>query len=355
MSDTVAVHSSIELQADMQDTAPVALTMGEPAGIAAEITLKAWTLVKDEKMPFFVLADPDHLRISAESLFLPVPVIPITGPEEAAATFPRGLPVLPVPLTTPVTAGRPDPRNAVAVLASIRLAVEMVAGGEASALVTNPIQKSVLYQSGFSFPGHTEFLEHLAGAGCCATMMLACEQLKVVPVSIHESLSDAVKGLTTVRILDIARAAEAGLRRDFGIARPRLAIAGLNPHAGEQGSMGREEIEVIAPAIELLRQGGVDATGPHPPDTMFTPRSRASYDAAICMYHDQALIPIKTLDVDGGVNVTLGLPFVRTSPDHGTALDIAGKGIADPGSLVAAIRMAVAIARNRFAEEGSAA
>jgi 4-hydroxythreonine-4-phosphate dehydrogenase len=321
--------------------------MGEPAGIAAEVTLKAWLALRNTQNAFFVLHDLEHLSGAAGALSPSVPVIPISRADEAPAAFSKALPVMPVSLNAPVTLGRPDPRNAAPVVDAIRLATEMAASGAAAAVVTNPIQKSALYEIGFGFPGHTEFLEHLAGPGRRAAMMLASERLKVVPVSIHEPLSAAVSGISTARIVEVARAADAGLRRDFGMGRPRLAVAGLNPHAGEQGSMGREEIDVIAPAIEALRLDGIEASGPYPPDTMFTARARAKYDAAICMYHDQALIPIKTLDVDGGVNVTLGLPFVRTSPDHGTALDIAGKGIADPGSLVAAVKMAVRIAGHR--------
>ncbi len=332
---------------------PVALTMGEPTGIWTEITLKAWLALRNAESPFFVLHDPDHLTGAARDLSLAVPVVPISRPDAAAAAFKDGLPVMPVPLRAPVALGRPDPRNAASVVEAIRRATALAASGEAAAVVTNPIQKAALYEIGFGFPGHTEFLEHLAGPGHRATMMLASDELdlKVVPVSIHEPLSAAVSGMSTAGIVAVARAADAGLRRDFGLGRPRLAVAGLNPHAGEGGSMGREEIEVIVPAIEALRREGIDVRGPYSPDTMFTARSRKGYDAAVCMYHDQALIPIKTLDVDGGVNVTIGLPVVRTSPDHGTALDIAGKGLADPGSLVAAVGMAVRIARHRAESE----
>lgn len=332
--------------------APIALTMGEPAGIGTEIALKAWLRLREEGCAYFLLHDADHVRETAHALSLDVPVSAIPVPAEAVRVFRDALPVMPVRLAAPVQAGHPDPMNAPAVVEAIRTAVRLAAASEVAALVTNPIQKSVLYGTGFRFPGHTEFLQDLAGPGHRATMMLASEQLRVVPVSIHESLAQAVKGISSDRIVEVAKATHAGLRRDFGIERPRLAIAGLNPHAGEAGSMGREEIEIIAPAVEALRRDGLDARGPYPPDTMFTARVRASYDAAICMYHDQALIPLKTLDVDGGVNVTLGLPFVRTSPDHGTALDIAGQGSADPGSLVSAIRMAAEIARHRSGMKG---
>lgn len=331
----------------------VALTMGDPAGIGTEIALKAWLTLRDGGRAFFLLHDPAFVAEAAALLSMEVPVTPIHGSDDALRSFRDSLPVMPVKLRAPVRIGFPDTQNSSAVLESIRAAVRLARAGEVAALVTNPIQKSALYGSGFAYPGHTEFLEHLAGPGYRATMMLASDHLRVVPASVHESLSRAVSGISSQRIVQVARAADEGLRRDFGIARPRLAVAGLNPHAGEGGAMGREEIDVIAPAIEELRDGGIDAQGPYPPDTMFTPRSRSRYDAAICMYHDQALIPLKTLDVDGGVNVTMGLPFVRTSPDHGTALEIAGKGIADPGSLVAAIRMAFDIAAHRSSRKGT--
>lgn len=331
----------------------IVVTMGEPTGIGPEITLAAWLRLKDTGHAFYLLHDPVHVSEVARALSSHVPVTVISHPSEALGVFTQSLPVLPVRLPAPIRMGHPDPRNAAAVIDAIRLAVELTSKGQASALVTNPIQKSVLYESGFQFPGHTEFLEELSGAGYRATMMLASEELKVVPVSIHEALTAAVSGLSKQRIVDVALAAASGLSRDFGIANPRLAIAGLNPHAGEGGSMGREEIEIIAPAIEALRLEGIDATGPYPPDTMFTPQARKTYDAAICMYHDQALIPLKTLDVDGGVNITMGLPFVRTSPDHGTALDIAGQGVADPGSLISAIRMAANIATQRSLSQGA--
>ena len=335
--------------------APIVVTMGEPSGVGAEVALAAWTLLRDSGFVFFLLHDPDHVRVLARTFPSAVPTRVISGPDEAHAAFQHGLPILPLHLPAPVRMGQPDRRNAQPVIDAIRLGVALCARGEASALVTNPIQKSVLYESGFPFPGHTEFLEHLGGEACHAVMMLACAELKVVPVSIHEALAAAVSGLSGQAIMRVARATATGLVRDFGIARPRLAVAGLNPHAGEAGSLGREDIDIIAPAVAALRAEGIDASGPFAPDTLFTPRKRRTYDAAICMYHDQALIPIKTLDVDGGVNITLGLPFVRTSPDHGTALDIAGRGIADAGSLVSAIRTAAAIASIRHASKGDKA
>ena len=326
---------------------PIALSMGEPAGIAAEITLRAWQAFRDTNTVFFLLHDPDCMRAAAASLAPQVPVRIIGDPRETSAVFRDALPVLPMVLPAAVVPGAIDLRNSPAVIESIRRGVALAQNGEACALVTNPIQKSALYASGFDFPGHTEFLEHLAGEPFRSTMMLACQSLKVVPVTIHQSLASAIAALTTTEIVAAALATASAFRRDFGVEDPRLAIAGLNPHAGEDGTMGREEIEIIAPAVKELTAKGVRATGPWAPDTMFTPRARLEYDAAICMYHDQALIPLKTLDVDGGVNVTLGLPFVRTSPDHGTALNLAGRGLADPGSLIAALRMAAEIAAHR--------
>ena len=244
--------------------------------------------------------------------------------------------------------GHPDGANAAAVIASIKRAVRLALAHEATAVVTNPISKAVLYAAGFPHPGHTEFLAALTG---CAppVMMLANDFLRVVPVTIHVALRAALDGLTTEAIVTTSRITAAALRTQFGIAAPRLAMAGLNPHAGEGGAMGNEEALLIAPAIAALRAEGIDVTGPHPPDTMFTPAARAGYDAAICMYHDQALIPLKTLDMASGVNITLGLPIIRTSPDHGTAFDIAGTGRADPASLIAALRLAATLAEKRNA------
>jgi 4-hydroxythreonine-4-phosphate dehydrogenase len=250
-------------------------------------------------------------------------------------------------LAAPVVPGKPSPAHAGAVIAAIEEAVALAKAGRAAGVVTNPIQKASLTAAGFPHPGHTEFLGELAGAGVPPVMMLACPELRVVPVTVHEALAKAIARLNPVLIMETTRIVDAALKRDFGIAAPRLAIAGLNPHAGEAGTMGREEIDIIAPAIAALRAEGIDARGPMPPDTMFTALARPGYDAAICLYHDQALIPIKTIDMAGGVNVTLGLSIIRTSPDHGTALDIAGKGLADPASLIAAIRLAGQLAEKR--------
>ena len=309
--------------------------MGEPAGIGAEIAAAAWAT---GGVPFFLIGDADAV---------PGPVSIITAPEQAADAFARGLPVLHRKLARRPVPGRLDPANAAAVIASIEEAVGFARAGRARAVVTNPIQKSVLTAAGFAHPGHTEFLHALAPAAPRPVMLLASEELRVVPVTIHEPLAQAIARLTTDMIVEVARIADAALIRDFGIARPRLAIAGLNPHAGEAGTMGHEDADIVAPAVAALRAMGIDARGPLPPDTMFTALARPKMDCAICLYHDQALIPIKTLDMDGGVNVTLGLSIIRTSPDHGTALDIAGQGTASPNSLIAALRLAAKLAANR--------
>lgn len=327
----------------------LALSCGEPAGIGGEITLQAWRRRHDDRVPpFFAIDDPARLEALAAALGWDVPVAAAASPAAAAALFPRALPVLPTAFPAPIVPGRPDAANAKTVIGAIETAVRLVVAGEAAALVTNPIQKETLYQAGFAYPGHTEFLGALAG-GARPVMMLVCPGLRVVPVTVHVALADALAALNEAEIVAVGRVAAASLRRDFGIARPRLAVAGLNPHAGEHGAMGREEIDMIAPAVAALRAAGIDASGPLAPDTMFHTAARRGYDAALCMYHDQALIPLKTIDFDGGVNVTLGLPFVRTSPDHGTACDIAGKGVANPASLIAALTLAAAMAARRAA------
>ncbi len=318
---------------------PLALTMGEPAGIGGEIAAKAWWAVRAAGPVFFLIGDP--------ALVKDAPVALIEAPEQAARAFPQALPVLPLPLAVPAVPGVLDPANAPAVIASIEQAVAFALDGRAGGVVTNPIQKSVLTAAGFPHPGHTEFLGELAGDGVAPVMMLACPGLRVVPVTVHLSLRAALDTLTTDLIVEHGRIVAAALARDFGLAAPRLAIAGLNPHAGEAGTMGEEDIRIVTPAVAALRAAGIDARGPFPPDTMFTPRARAGYDCVLGMYHDQVLIPIKTLDMDGGVNITLGLRIVRTSPDHGTALDIAGRGQADAGSLIAALRLAAEIAETR--------
>ena len=316
----------------------LALTMGEPAGVGGEVTLKAW--MSKNTPAFFVIDDAERLRLLAHKLGLNVPVSEINFPSEALKVFEVALPVLNKPLQNPVVFGKPSLKNANAVMESIKLAVELVSSGQASAIVTNPIHKETLYDAGFQFPGHTEYLSNLAGMETTPVMMLASPELKVVPVTIHVSLAMALNSLREVDIINTARITAKALTKYFSVAKPRLAIAGLNPHAGEGGKMGKEEITDIVPAITKLCEIGIDASGPWAPDTMFHGAAREQYDVAICMYHDQALIPIKTIDFDGAVNTTLGLPFVRTSPDHGTAFNIAGTGVASERSLLAALQMA---------------
>jgi 4-hydroxythreonine-4-phosphate dehydrogenase len=321
--------------------APIALTCGDPAGVGPEIAVAARKVLKD-RLPFCWIGDPRHLpKGSAWE-----EVADLRAVLSVAKTH---LPVLRHDFPEAAIPGQPDPRNAQAVIDVIARAVALAMSGEASAICTGPINKKVLKDGAdFPFPGHTEYLSHLAG-GCDVVMMLACPDLRVVPVTIHIPLADVPGALTPALLARAIRITHAGLIRDFGILSPRLMVAGLNPHAGEGGVMGRQEIEMIAPVVARLTAEGMDIRGPASADTMFHAAARARYDAAICMYHDQALIPIKTVDFAGGVNVTLGLPFVRTSPDHGTAFDIAGKGLADPTSLVAALRMAGDMARARRA------
>lgn len=317
----------------------VALTCGEPAGIGPELAVKAWAKLGAD-LPFFLIGDPAHLPAGS-------PVALIDHPDQTATACQTGLPVLFTKFPAAAQAGQPASENAISVINAITRGVDLVRSGQASALCTNPIHKKALIDgAGFAYPGHTEFLAALAGCDR-VVMMLVCDMLRVVPVTIHIPLADVTRHLTADLLADTIRITHAALKSDFGIAAPRLAIAGLNPHAGEGGAMGHEEINLIAPVLEALRKTGIDISGPKSADTMFHAAARATYDAAIAMYHDQALIPIKTLAFDEGVNVTLGLPFVRTSPDHGTAFDIAGRGIANPGSLIAALRLADNMAGKR--------
>ena len=326
---------------------PLALTSGEPAGIGPDITIKAWLRRNELKLPpFYVLGDRDFLSHRASALGLDVKFADI-GPEDAIAAFADALPV--VATGHPATAGpgQPDSTSADAAMASIRQAVADVAAGRASAVVTNPISKSVLYRAGFRHPGHTEFLAELAASNGHVpqpVMLLWSPTLAVVPVTIHLALREAITQLSSDLIVSTARIVVADLKARFGLAHPRLAVSGLNPHAGEDGSLGTEELTIVTPAIEILRGEGIDVRGPLPADTMLHDAARKTYDCAICMYHDQALIPVKTLAFEDAVNVTLGLPFIRTSPDHGTAFDIAGTGKADPSSLIAALRLAARMA-----------
>jgi len=327
---------------------PLALTMGEPAGIGGEIALRAWqALAPEQKTPFFLIDDPARLAGLARQITPEVPIEAIGAPAEAIAVFPRAVPVLPMAVPKAVTPGQPARENAAAVVDSVRRAVSLVQAGEAAAVVTNPIHKQTLYDGGFRFPGHTEFLADLAGGDATPVMMLACPGLRVVPVTVHVSLARAAASLSTEAIVQAGKITAAALHDDFAIARPRLTVAALNPHAGEGGALGREELDIIVPAIAELRGAGIEVAGPAPADTLFHAKARAGYDAVLCMYHDQALIPLKTIDFEHGVNITLGLPFVRTSPDHGTAFEIAGTGRASPASLLAAMATASAMAEAR--------
>lgn len=327
---------------------PLAVTCGEPAGIGLDVTLAAWTRrAAAELPPFYVIGDVVALSRRAAALGLAVPVARVSA-GEAAPAFGEALPVVDLGMATVAEAGRPARGDAAAVVASIERAVEDVVAGHAAAVVTNPIHKHALYDAGFAHPGHTEFLGALAdrllprgdGRPWRPIMMLAGPDMRTVPITVHVALAQACRELSTETIVETARIVAGDLATRFGIARPRLAIAGLNPHAGEDGAMGREEIDVIRPAVAMLLAEGIDVRGPLPADTLFHARARATWDAALCPTHDQALIPVKTVAFDETVNVTLGLPFVRTSPDHGTALDIAGTGTAHPGSLEAALRLA---------------
>jgi len=325
---------------------PLAVTMGDPAGIGPEIAVCAWRDREENGLPpFAVFADLNLMRATCRSLGIDCDVVSIADAGDVTDVFPRALPIVDVPLARAAKSGVPDSGNGPAVILAIRRAVEAVAAGQASAVVTNPIAKSVLYDAGFQYAGHTEYLGALAselwpGKPAEPVMMLASPELRVVPVTIHVPLKSVPSLLTTEKIIETGHIVAAALKRDFGIAAPRLVVTGLNPHAGEDGALGSEDRDIIAPAIAALRSDGIDATGPHSADTLFHAAARETYDAAIAMYHDQALIPIKTLAFDSGVNATLGLPFIRTSPDHGTAFGIAGKGTASSASLIAAMRLA---------------
>jgi len=327
---------------------PLVLTLGEPAGIGPDLTLAIWHRRAELQLPrFYVVADPDFLRRRARRLGLDVAIATVT-PSAAAATFSSALPVVALDVAVSAEPGRPDRSSAPAAIASIRRAVADVIAGAAAAIVTNPVAKNVLYNWGFAEPGHTEFLATLVqeatGKALRPVMMLWSPELAVVPVTIHLPLREIFQRLSTSLVVETGRIVARDLAVRFRIPHPRLAIAGLNPHAGENGALGEEDRTIVAPAVARLVADGIDARGPLPADSLFHERARATYDAALCMYHDQALIPIKTLAFDHAVNVTLGLPFVRTSPDHGTAFDIAGTGIADATSLVAALQLAARLA-----------
>jgi len=317
---------------------PVAVTCGDPSGIGLEITVAAWQALRDD-VPFFVIADPRHVPEGA-------PVAVIDDPAEMPTD---ALPVLRHDFAKPAVPGTPAPENAADVVSAIERGTALVLEGQASALCTAPISKKELVDhAGFSFPGHTEFLAALSDVDL-PVMMLASDELKVVPVTIHIPLREVPEALTADGLEATIRITHAAMIRDFGQQNPRIAVAGLNPHAGEGGMLGTEDDAIIAPVCNALRTEGMQVTGPLPADTMFHAAARARYDVAICMYHDQALVPIKTLAFDKGVNVTLGLPFIRTSPDHGTAFDIAGKGVANPSSMIEALKLAWSMAQARTA------
>ena len=327
---------------------PLALTLGEPAGIGPDLAVAVWRRRAELDLPrFYLIADPDFIRRRAERLGLEVPIATVT-PAAAAAAFPSALPVVDLDVAVSAEPGRPDRSSAPAAIASLRRAVADVLSGAAAAVVTSPVAKNVLYSWGFAEPGQTEFLATLAqettGKWQRPVMMLWSPELAVVPVTIHLPLREIFAHLSTELVIETGRIVARDLAGRFRIPRPRLAVAGLNPHAGEEGTLGEEDRAIVAPAVARLKADGIDVRGPLPADSLFHQRARASYDAALCMYHDQALIPIKTLAFDHAVNVTLGLPFVRTSPDHGTAFDIAGTGTADATSLVAAVRLAARLA-----------
>lgn len=333
---------------------PLAVTMGDPAGIGPELIAKAWAGRTDASHPWVAIGDANALLAAAAAHG--VPARAVSSIADAASVFGRALPVLAAtPCNAEVVAGRPDPANAAAILGAIEMAVGLCLDGQAAACVTAPIAKAPLLAAGFPHPGHTEFLGALtAGAFWPGprgpVMMLAAPGLRVVPVTVHCALSEISRRLSAGLIVDAVRITDAALRRDFAITAPRVAVAALNPHAGEDGAFGREEIDVIAPAVAALRALGIDARGPFPADTLFHADARKQADAIVCMYHDQALIPLKMLDFWGGVNLTLGLPIVRTSPDHGTGFDIAGTGMARVDSMMAALEQATAIATARAAQ-----
>ncbi len=324
---------------------PLAVTMGDPAGVGSELAAQAWLRRERDDLPvFFAVADPVFLERRIVEAGLAAPIKVIVGPADAHAAFGAALPVLPLDRSVASgLAGVPSVADAGAVVEAIERAVALVIGGDAAAVVTAPVHKETLYRAGFAFPGHTEFLGDLArrrGLAACPVMMLACPELRVVPATVHIPLAAVPAHLTTDLIVETGRIVAGDLKARFGLTAPRLAVAGLNPHAGEGGQIGTEDRDIIVPAIDRLVKSGIHASGPFAADTLFHRQARASYDAVIAMYHDQALIPIKTIAFDSAVNVTLGLPFVRTSPDHGTALTLAGSGRADPSSLIAAIAMA---------------
>lgn len=330
------------------DLAPLAVSLGDPAGVGPELICEAWARRQDEGLPAFAVAGgAEIVRAAAERRGIAVPVEIVASLTEAEECFARALPVLTGPDGN-YSPGVPDKLGAQVALSSLRQATALATEGEAAGVVTGPVSKMLLAEVGFVHPGQTEFLASACGLPPeAAVMMLAGPSLRAVPLTVHCALAEVPRRLTRDLIVDRARTVDAAMKHDFGIAAPRIAVAALNPHAGENGLMGGEESTIIAPAIERLRAEGIEASGPHPADSLFAPRARETYDVALAMYHDQALVPLKALDFDAGVNVTLGLPIVRTSADHGTAFAIAGKRLADPGATIAAIRLAGEAARRR--------
>ncbi|MDB5460503.1 MAG: pdxA [Caulobacteraceae bacterium] len=332
--------------------APLALTLGDPAGVGPEIIVKAWQALRGDDAPFVVIGD--FQALASASPAGAGCLVRVGSAKQAFEAFPTALPVLDLPLSAPVVSGKASAAHAAMIVRWIETAVGLALSGAVSGVVTAPIAKAPLYEAGFKFPGHTEFLAELTAqvplqGARGPVMMLTSGDLRTALVTIHEPYAEVPGLLTRERIVHTGLVTAQALTRDFGVARPRLAVAGLNPHAGESGAIGRDEVEIIAPAVQALRDLGIDAVGPRPADSLFHPEARALYDAAICMYHDQALIPVKMLDFWGGVNLTLGRPIVRTSPDHGVGYDVAGRGVARADSLIAAIRMAAGIAERRRA------
>ena len=332
---------------------PIALTMGEPAGIGGELAIMAWRRHRADLPPFYLLDDPERIEALSRTIGNPVEIGVISTPGEAMDLFARQLPVLPVPIAVPVVPGQLNAANITAVETSIKTAAQHALDGSAGAMVTNPVHKEALYKAGFAHSGHTEYLAAFARLKGEPVMMLASKALRVVTVTRHVSLANALRQLTPKLIIETIATVHRSLIRDFAVPEPRIRVAAVNPHSGEGGTMGSEENDIIQPAIKALQGRGANVSGPHPADTMFDERSRAHYDAAVCMYHDQALIPIKTIAFDQAVNISLGLPFIRTSPDHGTALDIAGTGSARENSLIAALQLAGSVAANRQRAEAA--
>ena len=332
--------------------APLAVSIGDPAGIGPEIITESWARQSErDGAPFFVLGGAGLLETAAHMRGTICPIVRIQDPAECGAAFARGLPVLGLE-DCAYRPGQPSDEGAALALGSLAEATRMALLGKAGGVVTAPVAKGQLAKVGFEFPGQTEFLAAACGLPTDdSVMMLAGPSLRAVPVTVHCSLAEVPALLTSELIVSKARILAAALTKDFGIKGPRIAVCGLNPHAGEDGKFGSEERDIIGPAVDRLREAGIAVSGPHPADAIFTPRARKTYDAALAMYHDQALIPLKALDFDEGVNVTLGLPIVRTSPDHGTAFDIAGKGVADPSAMIAALRMAGEVAARRASHD----